>query len=380
MQIDSKLPDVGTTIFTVMSKLAADHRAINLSQGFPDFDAPAELIERVSHYMHKGFNQYAPMQGVLLLRERIAQKVETLYQVTIDPETDITVTAGATEALFAAIMAVVGPGDEVIVLEPAYDSYAPAIALSGGVPRFIALGFPDYHVDWDRVRDALTGRTRLIIINSPHNPSGTVLSAADMAALQTITADRELYILSDEVYEHIIFDGRAHQSILSYPDLARKSFVISSFGKTYHTTGWKIGYCVAPAALSAEFRKIHQYMIFSTNTPIQMAYADIMQQTGHYLALAAFYQQKRDLFLELTRTARFKPLPCAGTYFQMMDYSAISDESDFDFAHRLTTRHGLAAIPPSVFYHNRRDHKVLRFCFAKQDQTLVQASEIICQI
>jgi methionine transaminase len=380
MQLNSKLPQVGTTIFTVMSKLAADHQAINLSQGFPDFDAPAELIEQVNGYMRKGFNQYAPMQGVPVLRQRIAQKVEALYQARIDPDTEITVTAGATEALFAAITAVVRPGEEVIVLEPAYDSYVPAIALSGGAPVFVPLVFPDYRVDWDRVRDALTDRTRLIILNSPHNPTGTVLGAEDMDALQEITATRDLFILSDEVYEHIVFDGRPHQSMLRYPALARRSFVVSSFGKTYHTTGWKIGYCVAPPALSVEFRKIHQFLTFTANTPVQMAYADFMQHTGHYLELAAFYQHKRDLFLELTRDSRFKPLPCAGTYFQMMDYAAITDEPDIDFARRLTTDCGVAAIPPSVFYHDRRDHKVLRFCFAKQDRTLAQAAEILCRI
>lgn len=380
MPLISKLPDVGITIFTVMSKMAADHQAINLSQGFPDFAAPAELIERVSHYMRQGLNQYAPMQGAPLLRQRIAEKVEALYGAKIDPESDITVTSGATEALYAAISAVVGTGDEVIVVEPAYDSYVPAIQLNGGIPVFIPMRFPGYRMDWDRLRDALTDRTRLIILNSPHNPTGTVLDAADLAVLVEITADRDLLILSDEVYEHILFDGRPHQSMLRYPDLARKSFVVSSFGKTYHTTGWKIGYCVAPAALSLEFRKIHQFLTFTSNTPIQLAYADFMRHTDHYTQLAQFYQHKRDLFLDLMQSARFKPLPCAGTYFQMMDYSAITDEPDDAFARRLTTQYGVAAIPPSVFYHDRRDHRVLRFCFAKQDQTLTQAAERLCRI
>jgi methionine transaminase len=380
MPLISKLPDVGITIFTVMSKMAADHQAINLSQGFPDFAAPAELIERVSHYMRLGFNQYAPMQGVPLLRQRIAEKVEALYGAKIDPESDITVTSGATEALYAAISAVVGTGDEVIVVEPAYDSYVPAIQLNGGIPVFIPMRFPDYRMDWDRLRDALTDRTRLIILNSPHNPTGMVLDAADLAVLGEITTDRDLFILSDEVYEHILFDGRAHQSMLRYPDLARKSFVISSFGKTYHTTGWKIGYCVAPASLSLEFRKIHQFLTFTSNTPIQLAYADFMQHTEHYSKLAQFYQRKRDLFLDLMKGSRFKPLPCAGTYFQMMDCAAITDEPDEAFARRLTTQYGVAAIPPSVFYHDRRDHRVLRFCFAKQDQTLTQAAERLCRI
>ena len=380
MQIQSKLPNVGTTIFTVMSQLAAEHRAINLSQGFPDFEAPTALIERVSHHMRQGMNQYAPMQGVPLLRERIARKVQALYQARIDPETEITVTAGATEALYAAITAVVRPGDEVIVLEPAYDSYVPAIELSGGVPRFVPLTFPGYRVDWDRVRDTLTSRTRMIILNSPHNPTGTVLTADDMAALEAISTHSDLFILSDEVYEHIIFDGQPHQSMLRHPALAARSFVVSSFGKTYHTTGWKIGYCIAPAPLSAEFRKIHQFLTFTANTPVQLAYADFMEDKAHYAALARFYQAKRDLFRELIGPSRFKPLPCAGTYFQMLDYSAITDEPDTAFARRLTTEAGVAAIPPSVFHHDGQDHKALRFCFAKQDQTLAQAAEILCRL
>ena len=380
MSLTSKLPDVGITIFTVMSKLAADHGAINLSQGFPDFDAPSELIARVSDYMRQGLNQYAPMQGIPLLRQRIAEKIKMLYQADVDPETEITLTSGATEALFAAITAVVHPGDEVIVIEPAYDSYLPAIQLNGGRPVFIPLTFPDYRIDWDRVRDAISDRTKLLILNSPHNPTGTVLDAADMAVLQEIVSHHGLFILSDEVYEHIIFDGRPHQSMLRYPDLARKSFVVSSFGKTYHTTGWKIGYCTAPGPMSLEFRKIHQFLTFTSNTPVQLAYADYMQHTDHYRQLAGFYQQKRDLFLDLMKGSRFKPLPCAGTYFQMMAYAQITDEPDEAFARRLTTRYGVAAIPPSVFYHDRQDHHVLRFCFAKQDRTLAQAAEVLCRI
>jgi methionine transaminase len=380
MPFTSKLPDVGTTIFTVMSKLAADHQAINLSQGFPDFEAPAELIERVGDYMRKGMNQYAPMQGVAALRDRIADKIKALYGADVDPDTQITITAGATEALYAAITAVVSSGDEVILMEPAYDSYVPTIQLSGGIPVYVPMTFPDYRVDWDKVRDALSERTRLIVLNSPHNPTGTVLEAGDMAALQEIVAGRDIFILSDEVYEHIIFDDRPHQSILRYPALANRSFVVSSFGKTYHTTGWKIGYCVAPVELTVEFQKIHQYLTFTANTPIQMAYADFMQHTDHYLNLSHFYQRKRDLFLDLMNESRFKPLPCAGTYFQMMDYTAISDAPDVDFARRLTVQHGVAAIPPSVFHHDRRDHRVVRFCFAKQDQTLIQAAAKLCRI
>lgn len=380
MSLKSKLPDVGTTIFTIMSKMAADHGAINLSQGYPDFDAHPDLIDLVAAYMRSGHNQYPPMQGVPGLRERIADKVSRLYGADTDPETEVTVTSGATEALYAAITAVVNPGDEVIIIEPAYDAYAPAVALNRGCPVYVPMTFPGYAVDWDRVADAITEHTRLLILNSPHNPTGTVLDAADMTALQSLVKGHELYILSDEVYEHIIFDGRRHESMLRYPILAQRSFVVGSFGKTYHTTGWKIGYCIAPADLSEEFRKIHQFLTFTTNTPIQMAYADFMAREKLYLQLSAFYQPKRDLFLKLMQPSEFKPLPCSGTYFQMMDYSAISQESDVQFAQQLTKEMGVAAIPPSVFYHDRRDHKVLRFCFAKQDDTLIQAAEKLCRI
>ncbi len=380
MSFTSKLPHVGITIFTVMSKLAADHGAINLSQGFPDFDAPPELIDRVHHHMRAGMNQYALMQGVPALREQIALKVKNLYGADVDPDSEITITSGATEALFAAITAVVQPGDEVVVIEPAYDAYTPVIQLNGGIPTFVPLTYPSYAVDWDRVSDAITDRTRLMIMNSPHNPTGTILSAEDMTALQQITTKRDLFILSDEVYEHIVFDNRRHNSILNYPELAEKSFVVSSFGKTYHTTGWKIGYCVAPPILSEEFRKIHQFLTFTSNTPIQLAYADFMKKEAHYLQLSKFYQNKRDLFRKLMTSSRFTPLPCAGTYFQMMGYERISDEADVDFARRLTTQYGVAAIPPSVFYNDRRDHKVVRFCFAKEDQTLIDAAEKLCRI
>lgn len=380
MSIPSKLPDVGTTIFTIMSKLAADHNAVNLSQGFPDFDPPADLVDLVYEAMLSGHNQYAPMQGVPALRRQIALKIKDLYGATIDPETDLTVTSGATEALFAAIAAVVHPGDEVIVIEPAFDAYVPAIELNQGVPVFVPMTFPGYIVDWDRIKKAVTARTRMLILNSPHNPTGTALGAEDIAALREIICRHDLFILSDEVYEHIVFDGRKHESMLCYPELAQKSFVISSFGKTYHTTGWKIGYCIAPADLTEEFQKVHQFLTFASNTPIQQAYAKIMQRPKLYLDLAGFYQQKRDLFLNLMGKSRFAALPCMGTYFQMMDYSAITDEPDTEFARRLTIEHGVAAIPPSVFYHDRQDNKVLRFCFAKKDQTLEQAAEMLCRI
>jgi methionine aminotransferase len=380
MKLVSKLPDVGVTIFTVMSALAAECGAVNLSQGFPDFDVNPELIDRVRHYMAKGFNQYAPMQGVALLRQRISDKVAALYGRTYDPQSEITVTSGATEALFAAITAVVRPGDEVIVLEPAYDSYVPAIRLNQGVPVYVGLRYPDYHVDWDEVRDAVTDRTRLILLNSPHNPTGMVFSAPDIQALKSITRDTDILILSDEVYEHIVFDGIEHQSMARDPELAERSFVVSSFGKTYHNTGWKIGYCLAPRALSVEFQRIHQYLTFSSNTPVQFAFADILEQPALYLGLPAFYQQKRDLFLKLMRDSRFRPLPCRGTYFQLMDYSGISGEKDTQFARRMTREHGVAAIPVSVFCHGQDDHGVLRFCFAKRDETLVKAAEVLCRI
>jgi methionine aminotransferase len=380
MTIDSKLPDVGTTIFTTMSALAAEHGAINLSQGFPDFDTPPALIDHVARHMRDGRNQYAPMQGVGPLRERIAEKVAALYGNPVDPETEITITSGATEALYAAITAVVRPGDDVLVIEPAFDSYVPAIRLNGGNPVYLSMKYPDYRIDWDEVNDAVGDRTRLMIINSPHNPTGTVLSPSDIGALKQIVADRNLFIVSDEVYEHILFDGRAHESLLKDPLLYAKSFVISSFGKTYHATGWKIGYCVAPPAITREFQRIHQFLTFASNTPVQWAYADIMADSSHYQRLSSFYQEKRDRFLSLLATSRFKPLPCRGTYFQMMDYSAVSDLEDLAFAREMTIRHKVAAIPPSVFYHDGEDNRVLRFCFAKRDETLEQAAEVLCRI
>lgn len=379
MPLRSKLPQVGVTIFTTMTQLANQHGACNLSQGFPDFDVPSELMELVGKHMRTGHNQYAPMQGVALLRERIAEKVFDLYGARVDLELDITVTSGATEALFAAITAVVHPGDAVIVFEPAYDSYVPVIELSGGRPIYHKMSFPDYHIDWNAVADAAK-EARLLVLNSPHNPTGTILTAEDIAALREIVRGSDLLIVSDEVYEHIIFDGRGHQSLLRDPELAERSFVISSFGKTYHTTGWKIGYCIAPAALTQELRRIHQFLTFSSTTPIQMAYADFMQQKNIYSDLPDFYREKRDTFLSFIKDSRLRPLSCHGTYFQMLDYSAVSNESDIAFARRLTTEYGVAAIPPSVFYHDREDNQVLRFCFAKKDETLKKAAEILCRI
>ena len=380
MQIPSKLPDVGITIFTIMSKMANDHRAINLSQGFPDFDPHPDLIALVDKFMRSGHNQYAPMQGVQSLRERIAEKVSELYHADYDPDTEITVTSGATEALFAAISAVVQRGDEVIVLEPAFDSYVPVIKLNGGIPVYVEYKFPDYRIDWDDVRKALSSKTRLIILNSPHNPTGAVFTALDIAELKNILQDTDVLILSDEVYEHIIFDGFRHESVCRHPELCQRSFVVSSFGKTHHTTGWKIGYCLAPAPLSKEFQRVHQFLTFASNTPIQYAYAEFMNNKQVYLSLPAFYEQKRNKFLSLIQDSRFKTLPCRGTYFQMLDYSAISDESDVEFSKRMIIEHGVASIPPSVFYHRQVDHKVLRFCFAKKDETLEKAAERLCRI
>jgi methionine aminotransferase len=380
MNIQSKLPTVGVTIFTVMSRLANEQGAINLSQGFPDFDVDPELIGLVDHYMRQGNNQYAPMQGVMALRERIAEKVQELYGASYAPAEEITVTSGGTEALFAAITAVVHHGDEAILFEPAYDSYAPTVALCGGRPVYCPMRFPGYSIDWDMVKDSITPRTRCIIINSPHNPSGAVLSPADIGALKQITAGTGIYIISDEVYEHILFDGLRHESMSRHPELASRSFVISSFGKTYHTTGWKIGYCLAPKPLSVEFQKIHQYLTFASNTPVQCAYAKFMEDKDKYLSVPKFYEAKRDLFLSLIKGSRFKVTPSRGTYFQMLDYSDITDEADTAFARRMTVEHGVAAIPPSVFYHDGRDNKVLRFCFAKKDDTLEKAAERLCRI
>jgi methionine aminotransferase len=380
MKFTSKLPDLEFTIFSVMTQLALEHGAINLSQGFPDFDTYPELISLVEKYMREGHNQYAPMQGVMVLRKRIAEKVYDVYGARYNPETEITVTSGATESVFAAISAVVQKDDEVIIFEPAYDAYAPVVQINGGRPVFLQLKFPDYHIDWNRVKNAINKKTRLIILNHPHNPTGAVLSKADIASLSQIVENTPILIISDEAYEHIIFDGLRHESISRHPQLARRSFVICSFGKTYHTTGWKIGYCLAPEPLSIELQKIHQYLTFASNTPVQLAYAEFMQKKDLYLNLPAFYQQKRDLFLSLINKSRFAPLPCKGTYYQMLDYSQISDEPELIFAKRLTIEHGVAAIPPSALYHQKEDHRVLRFCFAKKKETLESAAEKLCRI
>ena len=374
MTLRSKLPSVGTTIFTVMSKLAADTGAINLSQGFPDFDCDPALVDAVARHMREGRNQYAPMQGVPALREAIAAKYEQLYGVRYDPVSDVTVTSGGTEALFDAVAAVVHPGDEVIVFEPCYDSYVPAIELSGGVPVVISLRYPDYRVPWDDVKAALSARTRLVIINSPHNPTGTLLSAADISELSALAGEHDLFVLSDEVYEHIIFDGARHESVARDERLRQRSFIVGSFGKTYHVTGWKVGYVVAPPALSGEFRKVHQFVTFATITPVQHALAEFVAAQRGYPELAAFYQRKRDLFLELIDGSRFRALPSRGTYFQLLDYSSISEEPDMEFALRLTREHGVASIPTSAFLYTQPPPLALRLCFAKKDETLRAAA------
>ncbi len=370
----SRLPDVGVSIFAVMTKLAVEHGALNLSQGFPDFDCDPALVDAVHRHLRAGHNQYAPMPGIPALREALSATIARLYGATYDPATEITVTAGATEALFDVISACVRPGDEVVVFEPAYDAYVPVIRLNGGVPRFVTLRAPDYAVDWDAVRRVLTPRTRLLIVNTPHNPTGAIWSAADVEALAGLLDGSGVIVLSDEVYEHIVFDGARHESLARHPGLRGRTCVVSSFGKTYHTTGWKVGYVSAPAALTAEIQRVHQFVTFAVNTPAQMAYAEVTARRERYDDLAAFYQAKRDRFLALVDGSRFRPVPCRGTYFQILDYSAISREPDADFAMRLLRDHGVASIPTSAFLYTSEAPHVLRFCFAKRDETLERAA------
>jgi methionine aminotransferase len=375
IQLASKLPHVGTTIFTVMSQMAAEHGAINLSQGFPDYDGPAALKDSVKKHIDGGFNQYPPMAGVLPLRGAVAAKVFDCYGARVSPDTEVTITPGATEAIYCAVMAVVRAGDEVIMFDPAYDSYEPAVLLASGVPVRLPLAPPGYGIDWQRVRDAITPRTRLIMINSPHNPTGAVLSAADMATLAELAERHDLLVCADEVYEHLIFDGRIHESVLRHPALAARSFAISSFGKTYHVTGWKTGYCVAPPALTTELRRVHQFVTFVGITPIQLGLAEFMRaHPEHLRELPGFYQAKRDLFNAALAGSRFRIRPSAGTYFQLADYSAISDLPDREFVRWLTTEVGVAAIPVSVFYEQPPDARYVRFCFCKNDDTLRAAA------
>ncbi|SOD94854.1 methionine aminotransferase [Spirosoma fluviale] len=371
----SKLPNVGTTIFTVMSKLATETGAINLSQGFPGFDCSPELVSLVEKYLRNGFNQYAPMTGVPALREALAQKTFAEYNVAYDPESEVTITSGATEAIFAAVAAVVRPGDEVIVLEPAYDSYVPAIELNGGIPVYVTLTPPDYAIDWQLVSEKITDKTRLILVNTPHNPTGYVWTADYLNQLANLVRDRNIWIVSDEVYEHILFDGRKHLSLMTHPELQERTFVVGSFGKTFHVTGWKIGYCLAPKELSTEFRKIHQYLTFSTVTPIQYALADYLNEPAHYHELPDFYQRKRDLFLAGLAGSRFTFKPAEGSFFQTVSYAAITQEPDYALTIRLTKEIGVASIPISVFYNQKNDYKMIRFCFAKNDDVLIQAAE-----
>ena len=377
----SKLPDVGTTIFTVMSKMAQDHGAINLSQGFPDFECPDRLKELVDHYLNDRKNQYPPMAGIPALRQQIAAKVESLYQYQADPETEITVTSGATEALFDAVQATVHAGDEVIMFDPAYDSYEPAVLMAGGVPVRLPLRLGDYSIDWEQVAAAVTEKTALIIINTPHNPCGVVLSSTDLDKLAAIVEPTDIIVLSDEVYEHMVFDGETHCSVLGHPILKSRSFAVFSFGKTYHVTGWKLAYCVAAKALTTEFRKVHQFVTFTTTSFLQYAIADFMAECPeHAIELSQFYEKKRDTFCTLLSDSRFKLMPSKGTYFQLADYSAISDKSDMDFVTELTQEKGVAAIPLSPFYSDAPDTKIVRFCFCKDDETLEQAASILCQL
>jgi methionine transaminase len=374
MNFKPKLPDWGTSIFTIMSRMAVEHNAINLAQGFPDWNCDDELLELVHHFQKNGFNQYAPIQGVPVLRKAISEKIEKLYGRHYDFENEITVTAGATQALYTAITSIVKAGDEVIVIEPAYDSYVPDIISNGGMPVFIPLNPDNYSYDWDLVRYKISNKTKAIILNSPHNPTGSLITKDDIKELEKVTTGTDILVVSDEVYEHITFDGKMHISLSSSEELSKRTFVISSFGKTYHTTGWKMGYCAAPEILTKEFRKMHQFIVFSVNTPIQYAYAEFMKQDERYLSLGNFYQHKRDVFLGEIKKSKFKSQKCSGTYFQLLDYSAISDKPDMEFSEYLTKEIGVAVIPLSPFYEDRKSRSLIRICFAKSDATLKEAA------
>ncbi len=379
--VKSKLPKIKTSIFSIMSQMADEHGAINLSQGFPDFSCNNDLISLVSKYMKKGYNQYAPMQGIMPLREVISEKVATSYSAKYDPVNEITITAGATQAINAVITAMIGEGDEVIIFEPAYDCYSPDVMINGGTPIYVELQYPEYSVNWEQVKKVINQRTKMIIINTPHNPTGSILTAADMLKLQKLTDNTDIVILSDEVYEHIIFDQLEHQSIARYPILAERSFITFSFGKTFHNTGWKMGYCLAPQNLMEEFRKVHQFIVYSANTPIQYALTDYLSAPENYNTLPEFYQEKRDYFLNLLKGTKFKFLPAQGTYFQLLSYdNIIKTEKDTELAVRMTKELGVASIPISAFYHNELDNHVLRFCFAKSKSTLEKAAKNLCRI
>ena len=380
MNILSRLPEIGTSIFSVMSRLALEEGAINLSQGFPDFDIDEELIRLVNKFMEDGYNQYAPMPGVLELRESISKVIRDNYGREVDPETEITITAGGTEAIFSSIAALINKGDEVIIFDPSYDCYAPSVRLSGGVPVHISLVPPQFGIDWDEVKGKISPRTKMIMINTPHNPSGAVFSESDMKTLEELALRNGVIILSDEVYERIIFDGLTHQSVLHYPGLASQSAAVFSFGKTFHATGWKVGYAIAPEYLTREIRKAHQFITFSVNNPIQMALSEYLAEPKHYLNLANFYQQKRDFFLNEIKGSSFEPVDCHGTYFQLLSYKSISDRPDTEMAEWLTRMHKVASIPVSVFYEEKLDNKLLRFCFAKGNETLSRAGEILRKV
>jgi methionine transaminase len=377
----SKLPSSGVSIFATMTRLANEHGAINLSQGFPDFHCEPQLLARVARYMWAGHNQYAPMPGQPALREALAMKIERLYGRRYDPVTEIAVTTGATEGLFATLTALVNPGDEVVLFQPAYDSYTPAVLLSGGIPRYVTLRAPDYAIDWDNVRRTVSDRTRVIVINTPHNPTGMIWTPDDMRQLEAVLQHTDAVVVSDEVYEHILFDGARHESLARYPAIAERAVVISSFGKTYHTTGWKVGYCAGPAPLIAEILNIRQWITFSVNGAMQLAYADMVQHDPERRGVTEFYQERRDRFLTQIAGSRFRPLACRGTFFQLLDYSVITDERDADFAIRLTKEYGVASIPISPFLHDGASSgKVLRFCFAKKDETLARAAERLVKV
>jgi len=379
--IETKLPNVGTTIFSVIAQMVQESGAINLGQGFPDYDGPQALLERVGYHISKGHNQYAPMSGVARLREQVAQKVDRLYKRKVCADNEVTITPGATEALYCAITATIRPGDEVILFDPAYDCYQPAIELNGGQAIHIPLISPSYAIDWQQVRDAITPRTRMMVLNFPHNPTGATLQPQDLKQLAEVVRDTSILLLSDEVYEHLVYDGEQHQSVLLHQELAERAFVVSSFGKTYHVTGWKTGYCIAPPLLTQELRKVHQYVAFVGVTPIQLALADFMAEEPDYcLQLSAFYQAKRDLFCQALRGSRFEFQPTPGTYFQLVDYSAISELDDMAMVEKLTREHGVAAIPISPFCDHPSNERMIRFCFAKEDETLLKAAELLCKI
>lgn len=380
MQINSKLPNIGTTIFTIMSGLAKEYNAINLSQGFPDFGCNPKLLELAQKNLQAGFNQYAPMAGAQTLREAISELLQNCYNASYHPDTEVTVTAGATQGIYTSIAAFINKGDEVIIFEPAYDCYVPAIELHGGIVKPISLDYPNFKINWETVKKTVNDKTKMIIINSPHNPSGTTLIETDLLELEKLVTGKNIIVISDEVYEHMVFDGKAHQSVARFKSLANQSIIVSSFGKTIHATGWKIGYVAAPKELMIEFRKVHQFLVFCVNHPFQLALAEFLKDETNYKQLHQFYQSKRDYFGKLISSSRFEIEPCTGTYFQLVNYKSISNEKDTDFAIRLTKEKGLASIPLSVFYTHQPQQNLLRFCFAKKEETLEQAAEIICKL